>query len=185
MYSEKGQTLLELIVVIAVAVMVVGALVFATIASLRNAQFAKNQAQATKLAQEGIERVRTGRDRNQCVINLTVGGLSPKSWNGNNSSCDVTNIRSLWEATINGNCGNNTTTFCYFTVNNQGDITNIGVGDGQTVPSGGDISNPPFKRAVIISDDSTTSKKVTVIVTWTDFSGTHESRLTTILSKIQ
>jgi DNA-binding NarL/FixJ family response regulator len=42
-----------------VAIIVVGALTFATIASLRNAQFSQNQAQATKLAQEGLEKVKS------------------------------------------------------------------------------------------------------------------------------
>ncbi|MEK7617290.1 MAG: hypothetical protein AAB414_04490 [Patescibacteria group bacterium] len=182
MRREGGQTLLELILVITVIIFVVGALVFATISSLRNASFAQNQAQATKLAQEGIERVRTGRDRNQCINNLTAGGKTPMSWNGDNPNCTSTD--SFWSTAINGNCGDNTTTFCYFKVDDQGVLTNIGTGDGQTVPSGGDVSNPPFKRAVIISDDSTTSKTITVIVTWIDFSGNHSSKLTTVLRQI-
>lgn len=68
MSSEKGQTLLELVVAITVAVLVLGSLVFATITSLRNAQLAKNQAQATKLAQEGLEDIRTLRDRNGGIV---------------------------------------------------------------------------------------------------------------------
>lgn len=59
----KGQSLIEVIIATTVGILVVTALTFATIFSLRNANFAKNSAQATKLAQEGIEKVRTLRDR--------------------------------------------------------------------------------------------------------------------------
>ena len=66
---------------IAVSVIVVGALVFAIIASLRNAQFSKNQSQATKLAQEGIEKVRSARDRGETIGgNFTIGNAVIDSW---------------------------------------------------------------------------------------------------------
>ena len=43
-----------------------------------------------------------------------------------------------------------------------------------------------FNRQVQITDDDTnwaSEKKVTVIVSWTDPTGSHESKLTTILTK--
>ena len=68
-------------------------------------------------------------------------------------------------------------------------------------PQQGAESIPPFQRAISLSDSSsicttvlnsitsnvlcyTIEKTVTSVVTWTDFSGVHESRLTTILRKI-
>src|SRR5688500_13500203 len=83
--QQRGGSLLELVVVVAVGVLVVAALSFATISSLRNSQLAKNQAQATKLAQEGIERVRAMRDRND---DITIGSnnwnwQSPPFWAAN------------------------------------------------------------------------------------------------------
>lgn len=66
--SENGNSLLEVLVAATVGVLVVTALTFATIFSIRNARFAQNSAQATKLAQEGLEKVRTQRDRN--IIDL-------------------------------------------------------------------------------------------------------------------
>ena len=63
MHGEKGQSLIELVVSIAIAILVLSSLAFAIITSLRNAGFASSQAQATKLAQEGLERVRSIRDR--------------------------------------------------------------------------------------------------------------------------
>lgn len=66
--NQEGNSLLEVLVASTVGVLVVTALTFATIFSIRNARFAQNSAQATKLAQEGLEKVRTQRDRR--TINL-------------------------------------------------------------------------------------------------------------------
>lgn len=187
---ESGQSLMELVVVVAVIVVVVGALTFATIASLRNAQFSKNQAQATKLAQEGLERVRLSRDRNQPITHSGALG-NVVSWNGNTQGQGK-----FWDYQINGNCGNVALAppvYCFFNIDSSGKLSylaawgqNPASADQSALPSNAE-SIPPFKRAVIVSDDSTTfqvQKKITVVVTWTDFSGYHESRLTTILRRI-
>lgn len=181
MYSrENGQTLLELIVVVAVSVIVVSALVFAIIASLRNASFSKNQAQATKLAQEGIERVRIGRDRNQDINNIP--GSSVNSWNGNQSGTG-----SIWNYQISTGCGSGVAgTACYFSILSSGVLSYFA--SSPTFPTSGAEMLGQFKRAIIINDAQDTfniQKTVTSIVTWTDFSGAHESRLTTILRRIQ
>lgn len=163
MFSEKGQTLLELVVVITVAVIVVGALVFATIASLRNAQFAKNQAQATKLAQEGLEKVRTLRDRDSVdSINYTGPGGQ-----------GVSRFSELWSVDLDCPAS------CRFYFN-SGETILIGANSEQSIDS--------FKRYFLIEDESstyTTQKQITSIVIWTDSSGPHQSRLTTILRRIQ
>ncbi len=186
MKSEGGQTLLELVVVVAVSVLVVGALVFTVIASLRNAGFAKNQAQATKLAQEGIELVRTGRDRDVSIFSLPASPDCPAldTWNGTGSS------GSIWGCKIYNTCGSGGN--CYLNVDDTGSnagaltyITTYTPTPTQELPLGAE-NIPPFKRAVMISDDQSTfssQKTVTVIVTWSDFSGEHQSRLTTILRK--
>ncbi len=96
--NEKGQTLMELIVVSSVSIIIIGALVFATISSLRNAQFAKNQAQATKLAQDGIEKVRSLRDRN--------------------GSYNVSQFNDLWA--ISFSCS--TSPNCYFKFSSSGGL---------------------------------------------------------------
>lgn len=173
MWSEKGQTLIELIVVISVAAIVVGALVFAIIASLRNAQFSKNQSQATKLAQEGIEKVRSGRDRGETIGgSFTIGSAAIDSWQDSD----------LWSQQISQNCVPN----CYFKFGSSGFQYLTAASD---LPSGAEdpLSDGKFKRVVILADNSIThgsQKTVTVIVRWTDFSGNHESRLTTILGKL-
>lgn len=170
MFNEKAQTLLELTIVIAVAVLVIGALTFATIGSLRNASFAKNQAQATKLAQEGIEMVRSIRDRNTNIQTINIGGspalmpfLNLYNWFISSAYCSDEP--------------------CYF---------KLVSGVLNQVPGDKDYEKiePGFLRQVRIFDRECpptndncykTQKEITVVVTWTDFSGVHQSKLTTYL----
>ena len=155
--NERGQSLIELVVVVAVIVIIVGALVFATIASLRNSDLAKNQAQATKLAQEGLEKVRSLRDRNGTVL---------YHWNNTMNVNDVTsNFNDLWQYNLSA---------VNFFFKSNGDLT-----DGVTTES----ILPYFKRQIMIADegDGKTQKRITAVVSWSDYAGTHESRLTTIL----
>ncbi len=152
--SERGQSLIELVVVVAVIVIIVGALVFATIASLRNSDLAKNQAQATKLAQEGLEKVRSLRDRN--------GSVQYQTGTGSNDHTNYFN--DLWAISPS--------TPFYF--------------NGDTLNGGAAVESiaPYFKRQILIVDEGssgTTQKRITAVVSWSDYAGTHESRLTTIL----
>ena len=170
MFSDKGQSLMELVVVIAVIIIVVVALTFATIASLRNAQFSQNQVQATKLAQEGIEKIRTLRDRDTAdAINYLKG-----------DGGRATKFSDLWA--VNLSCPAN----CYFYFNYASPPVLVGA----TVANLENIPPPPaklqFSRQVMIEDvgNGQNQKKVTVITNWTDVSGPHESKLTTILGKI-
>ena len=169
MNNDKGQSLIEVIVAMTVGILVVSALTFATIFSLRNAGFAKASAQATKLAQEGIERVRTGRDRNIAISDFQLGTQGITSWDDSD----------LWDNQISSNCTPN----CYFNINSSGGLKYLTAAD--SVPLLAE-SNGQFKRVVILSDDASfrTEKKVIVVVTWNDFAGTQESRLATILRKL-
>lgn len=173
MLTEKGQTLMELIVAMSVSVIIIGALVFATVSSLRNVQFSKNQSQATKLAQEAIEKVRSARDRGESIGgSFSIGVAAINSWQDPD----------LWSQQISPNCVPN----CYFKFGASGFQYLTAAGD---IPSNAEdpLGDGKFKRVVILSDTSSTfssQKTITVIVRWTDFSGNHESKLTTILRKI-
>ena len=189
MYSDKGQSLMELVVVIAVIIIVVAALTFATIASLRNANLAKNQAQATKLAQEGLERVRTGRDRKRPIF--VIGIATVDSWSGTGP---------IWGYHISGDCDRPDLTpagLCYFNVDSTGQLDNKAFASTSfpSLSEGIPSDNPVFRRVILLSDDLNhdknfsnddfqNQKEVTAIVNWIDFAGSHESRLTTILRKI-
>lgn len=155
---------MELIVVITVAITVIGALTFATLSSLRNAQFSKNQTQSTKLAQEGLEKVRTIRDRDGSVTFTYSGGTTTK-------------FSDLWS--ITGGMSNSCNP-CYFKLNSDG-TSLTGVTDV-------DVESLGFlERQILIWDKSSSyqvEKMLSVIVKWTDFSGSHQSQLTTILTKL-
>ncbi len=169
--SSKGQSLLEVIVVVAVGVVVVSSLVFATIASLRNAQFAQNQNKATKLAQEGIEGVRSARNRSGVIKGLFTADVT---WED----------ARFWQPTsIVGTCASP----CYFRLVNSYELNWLSAGSSDSkLPVNAEVLDTQFKRAVILADDGNlaNSKKVTVVVTWTDFAGDHESRLSTILRNL-
>lgn len=64
MMKEKGQTLVEALIALGVAIIIISAIVVSVISSLSNAQFTKNQNQANHFAQEGMEIVRGIRNSN-------------------------------------------------------------------------------------------------------------------------
>ncbi len=172
--NQQGYTLVEVVISITVSIMVIVALTFATISSLRNAQLAKRQAQATKYAQEGLERVRSIRDRND-TITTNFSGVSTFNdlWSiFMSQNCNGTCFFKFQSSTLTS-VSNATCTTCTEAIN---DTNNMGV----------------FKRQIQITDQdcSTTvncyqiEKQITSIVTWSDFAGEHQSKLATILRKI-
>lgn len=159
MSSEKGQNLIELIVVVAITVLIVGVLVVATISGIRNANLANNQVQATKLAQEGIEKVKALRDQDGAV-----------GFDDGTNRADI--FSDLWGISFDCNISN-----CYFKLNSLGGLTGVNtVTEKEVIPGG------IFKRQILI-EGSGNYKTITSIVTWKDYSGEHESRLTTYLGK--
>lgn len=171
---QRGATLMELVVVVGISALVVGALVFVTVASLRNAQISRNQIQATKLAQEGMEWVRLGRNENSEIRgNFMISSQLIDKWNSS----------ALWSNNINGNCGDGVSTFCYFTISQTGILDHKGA--LAAVPGNDSIGS--FRRAVILTDDASsyqTQKTVIVVVEWGTGTNKHQSRLTTILRKL-
>lgn len=53
--SQKGQTLLEVMLALSIAILIVSAIVVSIINALNNEQFGVSQNQATQLAQEGVD----------------------------------------------------------------------------------------------------------------------------------
>lgn len=170
--KQIGQSLLELVIVIAVSLLVVGAITFATISSLRNAQQAQNQNQATKLAQEGIEKVRSSRDRNGNILELVSSGSS-MPWSDDQ----------LWDDRyITNSCSPQP---CYFNLESSGNSNNLRkIANGDNLPNNAEGIGK-FKRVVILEDGATNEKQLTVIVAWNDFAGDHESKLSTYLRRLQ
>lgn len=96
MNSQKGQTLIEALIGLAVAVAIISAIVIAVISSLSNAQLTKNQNQANHYAQEGMEIVR--QIRNSSWTSFT--NLSSTYY------CLSANSKTLTVKGVNG-CGQN------------------------------------------------------------------------------
>ena len=61
--KNSGQSLVEVLVAMTVILMVIVGIIVATVYATRNSTFSKNQALATKLAQEKMEQVRSERDQ--------------------------------------------------------------------------------------------------------------------------
>lgn len=164
MNNEQGQTLIEVIVAATVGILVVTALTFATLFSIRNVNFAKNSAQATKLAQEGIEQVKALRDRNG-PVNLTVAGSG--------GTTTITSFSGLWDVNLSYPLR------CYFRLDSTGTLVSGTAVDMEN------ISTNFQRRFTIVDDDGRMDRKnVKVEVFWTDATGKHQSVLTTILSQL-
>lgn len=69
----QGQTLLEVVIALGVAVIVVSLIAIAVIFALNNATYSKNQNLATQFGQEGMEIVRQLRDSDLAVFNSLSG----------------------------------------------------------------------------------------------------------------
>ncbi len=176
-YNDRGQSLLEITMALGVAAAIIVAITAITIQGLSDSTQAQTQVQATKLAQEGIEQVRSYRNLNTPVCQSGT----PITWVGSTNSLFATNT--------NGICGG---TACYY---KMGSTACAGSGakllnatptstSWEAIP----VTAPIFYRGIKIEDYveaggvRLNQKKVTVTVKWMDNRGDHSSELITILS---
>ncbi len=165
--TQLGQSLLEVTITLGIAVSLILALTITTLQGLQSSQFSQNQVQATKLAQEGLERVRFLRNAN---IPVTLGG-SDYNWYGNPPLIWDWDFQT-YQPIIDCNQ-------CRF----QFDSCSEGVCQLEPFSGSGEkIADSPFTREIRIEDSDSNQKKITSRVSWTDVSGTHESKLITVLS---
>ncbi len=171
-FKQNGQSLIELMVGLSLVTVVVGALAIITTYGLRNSQFSKNQSQATKYAQENLEKVRAIRSGNY--------GICPPS-----SAC-TTWDSTFWTRTFSAgekytitSCSINSITVPYCLVT---------MGGPAPTPTPAPIANTVFSQEVIVLNEPISApppynqKKVISRVYWTDNTGQHSSDLVTILS---
>lgn len=161
---EGGQSLLEIVIAIGLALIISTGLVITTVNGLKNSQFSKNQAQATKYAQEAIDQIRTIRDRDYAVCgpSLSVAKFSDL-WPSD--VCSLACTYTLKRSSVDGYCPGDTSSPIWLKI---------------SPPAQETIGN--FNREIKIETFSANQKKVTVKVSWTDISGNHESQLVTILA---
>ncbi len=72
--NNSGQSLVEVLIALAMTVLLLTALVIATTQSIKNSRFARTQAQATHLAQIEVEKLRNIRDEQGWKAFLGSGG---------------------------------------------------------------------------------------------------------------
>lgn len=188
----KGQSLLELVVGISLIAAILTALVITTTQSLINTQFSRSQSQATKLAQENLEKVRT--------IKIASYGVC---LSGEDPLVDCSTWEEIWLTTF-GNYPACATpplsppgcTFKFLDVLDGGCkvIDNQGIEKQMPIClSYSDnavllgATGSVFTGQVIIEDEAdaaTTQKRVTSRVFWTSPTGQHSSDLVTVFSKL-
>lgn len=172
MRNNYGQSLLELVIALGLLTVVITVLAIATVNGLKNSQFSKNQAQATKLAQEGMEKIRTIRGRNYTVC----GPVGVTSWAAlytvSTSLCssapECTYVLQNMSQAAASPC-----TSTEYWLNSAAALASERI----------NVDNTTFERQIKVRDyqSDITQKEVTVMVSWTDISGQHSSKLTTIL----
>lgn len=92
---QRGQSLLEVVISVAIAAILAIALVTTTLITQRTSQSAKNNTEAAKLVQEEIEQIRVFRDRNgydalvngNCFIVDTTTSMGEIEWHLYSASC--------------------------------------------------------------------------------------------------
>ncbi len=107
MRYERGQTLIEVLIGLATAVVVIAAITTATISSLNNATFSKNQNLATQYAQQGMEILRNMRDSDYGSFSALSGtyclAKTCSALAANNANC--------WTPTSGNTCNQNVDIF--------------------------------------------------------------------------
>ena len=71
----KGQSLVEVLVALALAAVIITGVIFAITSALNNAQFSRNQNLATAYAQQGMEAVRAMRDAGKAMTDAGLIGF--------------------------------------------------------------------------------------------------------------
>ena len=76
--AQRGQSLFELIIAIGIGVIIVTAIVQLVTISVRNASFSKNKNEATRLAQQALEWLRTEKEKDWAGFYARAG--NPTYW---------------------------------------------------------------------------------------------------------
>lgn len=158
--STEGQSLIEVLAGLAMAVLIVAALINMVTASLRSANFAKTTSQATKYAQEAIEWLRSQRD------------LPGRTWDQFKLSLLSTDNSKVW---------------CVKDVTVGLPVVSGACASDQYVCYGGctDAEKTIFFRQITVARDLSNADRLNIKVTvsWKDQAlADHKSELTTILT---
>jgi len=78
--AKSGQSLIEAVVAIGITLLVITGLVVLAVGAVRSATLSRNRSLAVQYAQEGMEALRSIRDRN--FSDLPTGGINRLVWTG-------------------------------------------------------------------------------------------------------
>lgn len=167
--TEKGQTLLELVIALGLIVVIITAITLTNIGGLRGSQFSQHQSIATKLAQEAVDITRSIRDNSG-----TVCGPAANTTNNFNglwtiSACPAPSGCTYVLKTASGSCSGSPTSQYWLSSSSN--------------PETLFQNNLSFKRQITIFDNVASQKELKVTVSWVDETGTHQSNLSTFLTE--
>lgn len=191
--SEGGQTLVEALAAVAVAVIIVTSLVTLGIATQRAASTSRNQNQNTKYGEETLELIRSIRD---AKFSGSVRGVTA-------FACNTTNSCSFADLYTSPFVSPTSFTPVYFTLSSA--LVTAGCTSGvssvdcyQLTKAAGStpvqIGSTIYSRAIKIWDSANTTdtndpadkvKFVEVLITWSDQGGIHTSDTTTKLTNFK
>ncbi len=167
--SLKGQSLLEVVVLVGLALVIVTGLTIVTINGLKNSQFSQNRAQATRFAQDAIDCIRSIKDQNKPIKIDT----DTYYW----YDASATKLL-IWAAPAN------TFPNTFKILNPPPAQSCVGLQNAAFDNSLPTALKSTFTRTINMEDyGGASQKKVTVVVSWTDVSGTHNSTMATVIAK--
>lgn len=178
--NTKGQTLIEIIIAIAIGTLVISSILALATRSNRNSNLARASSQASKLAEEGLEIIKNIKDQGRDVIFPNVPTTNEVNWVGFYNTEDLSGDRfyHLHEPTELECSGNES--WC--------------IHAETAVPETIDLDGQIFERVIMINDDFGNGcndnitdpreiKQFSVVVTWTDPVGEHEQRVVTCIRR--
>ena len=149
--SQHGQTLIEMVVALGLAIIIVGAIASLTVNGLRNASQSQNQTVATKLAQQVIDQVKSIANKNCPVTNVTTKNFWDTTFDGST------------DYTLSGSCG----------------LTTVGGGPTPMPSPFIPYTTHVWISDIAGYGSPSTLKEIKVHIVWTDTTGDHYAELVT------
>ena len=205
--KSSGQTLIEIIIAIAVGTLIVSAALGLITRANKNANFAKVQSQANKLANEGMEIILNIRAVNDCEAVIPYAAFTGGCGNSNPfASWDELYTKQLDDSCTGAECSNDYGHIfqLHSPVSPDCSISSWCIhGHVDSSPEKEEITldNVTFTREVFIADSNTGSppkalskcndnedykniKQITVKVFWVDSAGTHDAKLVSCIASL-
>ena len=189
-YKKEGQTLIEAIMALAVAMLVISALAILATTSSNDAKFAENKSIANNLLSQSMNKIRTVRD--QQTWDTGSSSFASKSYTASGTDCAVGGVCACykrvdvinWVMGSSYNCPTNVDGFSYSTCSSSS-----GAADYIDNPSGS-AGNQFFCERIELKENlngtgspDPDSRIIDVSIAWVDGAGDHKINSSTILTK--